>query len=106
MLWFDVMNHILIHYMGRTQWYNHRRSTIVCATMPDETKTLDVPVAGKRYFGLSRNASYAAAKRGELPVIKIGGRLRVPVIALERMLEQAKAVKPIDIEELMQEECK
>ena len=54
-------------------------------------KTLDVPTAGREYFGLSRNGSYEAAKRGDLPVIKIGGRLRVPVAALERMLERAEA---------------
>ena len=51
--------------------------------------TLTVPEAGERYFGLSRNSSYAAAQRGEIPTIKIGGRIRVPIIALERMLENA-----------------
>jgi hypothetical protein len=57
--------------------------------MKEEAKTLSVPVAGRRYFDLGKNASYEAAKRGEIPVIKIGSRLRVPVVALERMLEQA-----------------
>src|ERR1700730_6300107 len=52
-------------------------------------KTLSVPEAGKRYFDLGRNASYEAARRGELPVIKIGSRLRVPIVALERMLDGA-----------------
>jgi excisionase family DNA binding protein len=51
--------------------------------------TLTVPEAGKRYFNLSRNAAYAAAARGELPVVRIGRLLRVPVKACERMLEQA-----------------
>jgi hypothetical protein len=55
------------------------------------SKTLSVPEAGRIYFGLGRNASYAAAKRGEIPTIKIGSRLRVPVMALERMLEEASA---------------
>jgi hypothetical protein len=54
-----------------------------------EAKTLSVPQAGRDFFDLGKNASYEAAKRGEIPVIKIGGRLRVPVIALERMLEAA-----------------
>ena len=57
--------------------------------MQDETKTLSVPVAGKRYFDLGRNASYQAARRGQLPVIRIGGRLRVPIILLEKMMENA-----------------
>ena len=52
-------------------------------------KTLSVPEAGKRYFNLAKNASYQAARSGDLPVIKIGGRLRVPVTALERMLTNA-----------------
>jgi Helix-turn-helix domain len=51
--------------------------------------TLTVPEAGKRYFALSRNAAYAAAARGELPTIRIGRLLRVPVRALEHMLERA-----------------
>ena len=54
----------------------------------DEPKTMSVPDAGRRYFGLGKNASYDAAKRGEIPVLRIGNRLRVPVVALERMLEQ------------------
>jgi hypothetical protein len=52
-------------------------------------KTLSVPVAGREYFDLSRGASYAAAKRGFIPTIRIGGRIRVPIIVLERMLESA-----------------
>jgi excisionase family DNA binding protein len=51
--------------------------------------TLTVPEAGRRYFGLSRNAAYDAAKRGDLPVVRVGKLLRVPVRALERMLERA-----------------
>jgi hypothetical protein len=58
--------------------------------MTDQTpQTLSVPEAGKRYFGLSRNASYAAAQKGQLPTIRIGRLLRVPVRAMERMLDQA-----------------
>jgi len=53
-------------------------------------KTISVPEAGKQYFGLSKNASYEAAARGQLPVIRIGGRLRVPVVQLEKMLEGIK----------------
>jgi hypothetical protein len=52
-------------------------------------KTLSVPEAGRIYFGLGRNASYAAAARGELPIIEIWSRLRVAVVALDRMLESA-----------------
>ncbi len=57
--------------------------------MMEAAKTLSVPEAGRRYFNLGRNGAYDAVKRGEIPVIKIGRRLRVPIVALERMLEQA-----------------
>ena len=51
-----------------------------------EPKTMTVPEAGKEYFGLSRNASYAAAKSGDIPTIRIGRLLRVPIRALEERL--------------------
>ena len=57
--------------------------------LPTEAKTLSVPAAGLRYFALGRNAAYQAARRGDLPVIRIGRRLRVPIVALERMLAEA-----------------
>jgi excisionase family DNA binding protein len=49
-------------------------------------RTASVPEAGEA-LGVSRKAAYEAAKRGEIPTIKIGKRLLVPVAALERMLE-------------------
>lgn len=49
-------------------------------------QTLSVPEAGLKYYGLSRNGSYDAARRGELPTIKIGRLLRVPVRAVEAKL--------------------
>ncbi len=49
-------------------------------------KTLTVPQAGKLYFNLERDAAYRAAQRGQLPTIRIGRTLRVPIVALEAML--------------------
>ena len=57
--------------------------------MADQPKTMTVPEAGWRYLGLSRNSSYAAAKRGEIPTIRVGRLLRVPVRAMERLLDQS-----------------
>ncbi len=54
----------------------------------DPTKTLSVPEAGKKYFDLAPNAAYEAAKRGDIPTIKIGGKLRAVVPAIERMINQ------------------
>jgi excisionase family DNA binding protein len=42
-------------------------------------------------LGLARNGSYAAAKRGEIPTIRIGNKLRVPRVALERLLNSARS---------------
>jgi hypothetical protein len=53
--------------------------TIECATM-------SVPDAGRKYFDLSRDGSYDAAKRGEIPTIKVGRKLRVPVAVMEQIL--------------------
>jgi len=58
-------------------------------TTETEKKTLSVPEAGRRYFDLGRGASYEAAYRGDIPTIRIGGRIRVPVRALEEMLDRA-----------------
>jgi len=51
---------------------------------------LSVPAAGRRYFDLGRAASYEAARRGDIPIIRIGRKLFVPVQAIERMLSEAR----------------
>jgi hypothetical protein len=56
----------------------------------DESKTMKVPKAGKIYFGLDRDASYAAAKNGQIPVIWVGKRALAIIPAIERMLEEGK----------------
>ena len=58
--------------------------------MSDDTPlTITVPAAGRKYFGLGRYGSYAAAQRGDIPTIRVGRLLRVPVAAMERKLEEA-----------------
>lgn len=47
--------------------------------------TIDVQSAG-RIFGIGRNAAYEAVKRGEIPSVKIGGRIAVPTGPLRKML--------------------
>jgi hypothetical protein len=61
--------------------------------MADTPLTISVPDAGRKYFDLSRNASYAAAARGDIPTIRIGKLLRVPVRALDQMLDHPKAIR-------------
>jgi len=64
--------------------------------MADAPLTISVPEAGRKYFDLSRNASYAAAARGDIPTIRIGKLLRVPVRVLERMLDQPQNLRADD----------
>jgi excisionase family DNA binding protein len=61
--------------------------------MSTQCKTLSVPEAGKLYYGLSRNGSYDAARRGEIPVLRVGRQFRVPIAAMERLLDSV-APKP------------
>jgi hypothetical protein len=50
--------------------------------------TMPLPEFGRHYYGLGRSAAYAAAARGDIPVIRIGGRLlglpRVAELELSR----------------------
>lgn len=48
--------------------------------------TISVPEAGELFYGLSRNGSYEAAKRGDIPTIKIGGKIVVPVAPIAEKL--------------------
>lgn len=53
---------------------------------PEEQPTMPVPEAGRIAYNLGRDASYAAAARGDLPTIRVGRKLRVPTAALRRLL--------------------
>jgi hypothetical protein len=53
---------------------------------PVERLTYEVPEAGAK-LGLGRNASYEAARRGDIPVIKLGKLLKVPKAKFDRMLD-------------------
>jgi hypothetical protein len=48
--------------------------------------TAPVEDVGRICFGLSRNGSYEAAKRGDFPVIRIGRLVKVPTAPLKRQL--------------------
>lgn len=61
--------------------------------MDAECRTLSVPEAGKLYFDLGRDGSYEAAKRGDIIVIEVGRRKRVPIKAMERKLEEGRPQK-------------
>ncbi len=58
--------------------------------MDNDCLTYSIPQAG-RLLGYSRNTAYEAAKRGELPTIRLGRKIRVPKVALHRLLDSADA---------------
>jgi hypothetical protein len=51
----------------------------------EDEPTISIPEAGA-VFGLSRAASYQAARRGEIPTIAMGHRKLVPTAKLRAML--------------------
>jgi excisionase family DNA binding protein len=54
--------------------------------VPHENRVvMSIPEAGER-LDISRDAAYRAAKAGDIPTIRIGGSLKVPVVQLERLL--------------------
>lgn len=55
----------------------------------EERRTITVAEAG-RVLGISRNAAYEAVHRGEIPAIRVGKRILVPLEALEAMLTRAR----------------
>ncbi|NUU39628.1 helix-turn-helix domain-containing protein [Tardiphaga robiniae] len=64
--------------------------------MTDRTEEVDsrlvyeVPEAGA-LLGLNKNASYKAARRGDIPTIRIGKLLKVPKVAFHAMINGAGA---------------
>ena len=49
---------------------------------------VDVPTAAK-VLGIGRNLAYEAAQRGDLPSIRLGHRVIIPVAGLRRLIESA-----------------
>jgi len=63
-----------------------RKTTVRGPTKPlSDRLVYTVPEAG-RLLGLGRNAAYDAARRGDIPTLRIGRLLLVPKIPLHRML--------------------
>ena len=54
-------------------------------TMDEMRLTCSVPEAA-RLLGIGRDAAYAAAARGEIPTLRLGRRLVVPLAQLESLL--------------------
>ena len=56
--------------------------------MTVEPKVVSVPNAAV-ILGIGRNHAYELCRTGELPHIRLGRRIVVPVVALDRLLAEA-----------------
>jgi excisionase family DNA binding protein len=75
--------------------------SVTVVAMEHKKLTLSVPEAGQ-VLGIGRAAAYDAARAGQIPTVRIGKRLLVPVAALERLL--AIGVLPLGANDLTQPE--
>lgn len=57
--------------------------------------TLSVAEAGK-LLGLSRSLMYEAIRTGQIPSIRIGRRILIPIAPLERLLEEPGSLSKTD----------
>lgn len=57
--------------------------------MPNSERLTYNVVEASKILGLSRNSTYLACLTGQIPHLKIGKRILIPRIALERMLNEA-----------------
>ncbi len=61
--------------------------------MAGKKRTMTVEEAGE-VLGISRSLAYELVRRGELPSLRLGRRLVVPIRALEELLGQADLSEP------------
>lgn len=55
--------------------------------LPDPLRVPTVTVSRAAHLlGISRSAAYTAARRGDIPVIRIGHRILVPTVGVYRLI--------------------
>lgn len=59
-------------------------SHLAAIPAPDEAPFVDVKTTAA-LMGVSRDAAYDAIARGDIPSVRVGKTIRVPVAALRRM---------------------
>ncbi len=68
-------------------------SRIVQETRPSGRATLTIEEAA-RELGIGRGLAYELARRGEIPTLRLGRRLVVPVAAFQRLLATGGTESP------------
>jgi len=86
----DALRSLTIPEVGDRGPTGGDRSAGVITTGPDRL-TLTVEEAGAA-LGISRASAYEGVRRGEIPAIRIGRRVLVPRVALDRLLQMAESV--------------
>lgn len=88
----DALRSLVLPEVGDGGATGGDRSAGVITTGPDRL-TLTVEEAAAT-LGISRASAYEAVRRGEIPAIRIGRRVLVPRVALDRLLGAAGAAAP------------
>lgn len=57
--------------------------------MDNEEKLIFTVKEATQKLGLSKNSAYNAIQRGEIPSIRIGRRILIPKVAIDKLLENA-----------------
>jgi excisionase family DNA binding protein len=52
------------------------------------------PIEAAAMIGASRSKIYEMVSRGQIPSVRIGGLLRIPIAALERLAREAEEGDP------------
>jgi excisionase family DNA binding protein len=66
-------------------------ATIEATDAPTPCRTMSVSQAA-RILGISRTTAYECVRSGELPALKLGGRIVIPAQVIDELLDQASVV--------------
>ena len=90
--WWDDHSDVLTEAVALIEWdeLHVERRTVgpVIEERPVQRLTMTVEEAAV-VLGISRATAYDAMSRGEIPCIRIGRRILIPKVALERLLDGA-----------------
>jgi excisionase family DNA binding protein len=78
--------------LTKLAYWTHIVKTHDDSKRPHELEPLAVSVgAAAQMLSLSRQGTYNAIRTGEIPAVRLGGRVLVPLAALRRLLHGAAA---------------
>ena len=90
--WWDEHSDVFDEAVAILSWeeLHVERRTVgpVITDRPEQRLTMSVEEAAIA-LGISRTFAYEAVARGEIPCIRIGRRILIPKVALQRLLEGA-----------------